>query len=197
MKIQNYTTDQPALNDILLGSNVSDNNSTANFRVSDLLALGNASSFKFDDMVGGTLTGIGSLVKLSSVLIPANTLTENCTIDLMSRFLKVDANSTSSTVRVYINTVDGLAGGTNIGFALGSSSSTRSASFSRTFYIKNSVFKGQNFGSESLLDQSNIPFGDGSYNIDITVDNYIMIAATNAASTSTLTIPYLRCIIYR
>lgn len=197
MKIQNYTTDQPALNDILLGSNVSDNNSTANFRVSDLLALGNASSFKFDDMVGGTLTGIGSLVKLSSVLIPANTLTENCTIDLMSRFLKVDASSTSSSVQLFINTVNSTSTATGIGFALGSSSSTRSASFSRTFYIKNSVFKGQNFGSESLLDQSNIPFGDGSYSIDITVDNYIMIAATNAASTSTLTIPYLRCIIYR
>ena len=197
MKIQNYTTDQPALNDILLGSNVSDNNSTANFRVSDLLALGNASSFKFDDMVGGTLTGIGSLVKLSSVLIPANTLTENCTIDLMSRFLKVDASSTSSSVQLFINTVNSTSTATGIGFALGSSSSTRSASFSRTFYIKNSVFKGQNFGSEALLDQSNIPFGDGSYNIDITVDNYIMIAATNAASTSTLTIPYLRCIIYR
>jgi hypothetical protein len=40
MKIQNYITDQPAPDDILLGSNVSSNNATANFKVSDILALG-------------------------------------------------------------------------------------------------------------------------------------------------------------
>lgn len=197
MKIQNYLTDQPSLNDILLGTDVSDNNSTANFKIANILALNNASSFKFDDMVGGTLAGIGTLVILSTVMIPANTLAENCTLDFVSRFLKTDANVTSSTVRLFVNTSNTLSGSTNLAFALGSSTSTRNASFSRTFYIKNSVLRGYDFGSEALTDQSNTSLSDGSYNIDITVDNYFMVAATNAASTTTMNVPFSRYIIYR
>jgi hypothetical protein len=84
-----------------------------------------------------------------------------------------------------------------LAFALGASTSTRSASFSRTFYIKNSVLRGYDFGSEALTDESNIPFADGSYNIDVTVDNYFMVAVSNVASTSTMSIPFSRYIVYR
>ena len=197
MKIQNYSVEAPTPSDILIGTNVSTNNATANFRIADILSLTNVSSFKFDDMVGNTLTGVGTLVILSSVMIPANSLTNNCTLDFVSRFLKTDANVTSSTVRLFVNTSNNLTGSTNLAFALGSSTSTRNASFSRTFYIKNSVLRGYDFGSEALTDESNTSFADGSYNIDVTVDNYFMVAVSNVASTSTTSIPYSRYLIYR
>lgn len=196
MKIQNYTTDQPALNDILLGSDVSDNNSTANFRVSDLLALNNGSIFKFDDMVGGDLTGVGTNVKLSSVLIPGGSLSSACTLNANFRFVKSDVAITSSTVGLYVNTVDSITGATLLGFALSTTTSNRSSSFSRNFYIKSGALKGLNFGSNALLDESEVNFVDSSLSIDINSDLYFMVAATNIAATSTITVPYSRYLIY-
>lgn len=197
MKIQNYTTDQPALNDILLGSNVSDNNSTANFRVSDLLALGNGSIFKFDDMVGGALTGIGTDVKVSSVLIPGGSLSSACTLNANFRFVKSDVAITNSIVRLYVNTVDSITGASVLGTVNPTSTSNRASSFSRNFYIKSGAIKGLIFTASSLSDETEINFVDSSLNIDINSNLYLMVAVTNSAATTTLTVPYSRYLIYR
>lgn len=197
MKIQNYTTDQPALNDILLGSNVSDNNSTANFRVSDLLALNNGSIFKFDDMVGGALTGVGTDVKVSSVLIPGGSLSSACTLNANFRFVKSDVAITNSIVRLYVNTVDSITGASVLGTVNPTSTSNRASSFSRNFYIKSGAIKGLIFTASSLSDETEINFVDSSLNIDINSNLYLMVAVTNSAATSTLTVPYSRYLIYR
>ena len=197
MKIQNYTTDQPAPNDILLGSNASSNNATANFKISDILALGNGNILKFDDMVGGTLTGVGTTVKLSSVLIPGGSLTSACTLNANFRFVKSDVAITSSTVGLYVNTTDSLVGATGLGFALATTTSNRASSFSRNFYIKGGALRGLNFGSSVLSDESEINFVDSSVNIDINSDLYFMVAVTNIASTTTINVPYSRYIVYR
>lgn len=197
MKIQNYTTDQPALNDILLGSNVSDNNSTANFRVSDLLALGNGSIFKFDDMVGGALTGIGTDVKVSSVLIPGGSLSSACTLNANFRFIKSDVAITNSIVRLYVNTVDSITGASVLGTVNPTSTSNRASSFSRNFYIKSGAINGLIFTASSLSDETEINFVDSSLNINVNSDLYFMVAVTNSAATTTLTVPYSRYLIYR
>lgn len=197
MKIQNYTTDQPALNDILLGSDVSDNNSTANFRVSDLLALNNGSIFKFDDMVGGALTGVGTDVKVSSVLIPGGSLTSACTLNVNFRFVKSDVAITNSIVRLYVNNVDSITGASVLGTVNPTSTSNRASSFSRNFYIKSGAIRGLIFTASSLSDESEINFVDSSLNIDVNSNLYFMVAVTNSASTSTITVPYSRYIIYR
>jgi hypothetical protein len=196
MKIQNYTTDQPALNDILLGSDVSDNNSTANFRVSDLLALGNGSIFKFDDMVGGALTGVGSDVKVSSVLIPGGSLSSACTLNANFRFVKSDVAITNSIVRLYVNTIDSIAGASVLGTVNPTSTSNRASSFSRNFYIKSGAINGLIFTASSLSDETEINFVDSSLNINVNSDLYFMVAVTNSAATSTLTVPYSRYLIY-
>lgn len=197
MKIQNYTTDQPALNDILLGSDVSDNNSTANFRVSDLLALNNGSIFKFDDMVGGALTGIGTDVKVSSVLIPGGSLSSACTLNVNFRFVKSDVAITNSIVRLYVNNVDSITGASVLGTVNPTSTSNRASSFSRNFYIKSGAIRGLIFTASSLSDESEINFVDSSLNIDVNSNLYFMVAVTNSAATSTLTVPYSRYLIYR
>jgi hypothetical protein len=197
MKIQNYTTDQPALNDILLGSDVSDNNSTANFRVSDLLALNNGSIFKFDDMVGGALTGIGTDVKVSSVLIPGGSLSSACTLNANFRFVKSDVAITNSIVRLYVNTIDSITGASVLGTVNPTSTSNRASSFSRNFYIKSGAIKGLIFTASSLSDETEINFVDSSLNINVNSDLYFMVAVTNSAATSTLTVPYSRYLIYR
>jgi hypothetical protein len=197
MKIQNYTTDQPATDDILLGSNASSNNATANFKISDILALGNGNILKFDDMVGGTLTGVGTTVKLSSVLIPGGSLSSACTLNANFRFVKSDVSTTSSTVGLYVNTVDSIVGATSLGFALATTTSNRASSFSRNFYIKGGALRGLNFGSNVLLDESEINFVDSSLSIDINSGLYFMVAATNVGSSTTITVPYSRYLIYR
>jgi hypothetical protein len=197
MKIQNYTTDQPAPDDILLGSNVSSNNATANFKVSDILALGNGNILKFDDMVGGALTGVGTTVKLSSVLIPGGSLSSACTLNANFRFVKSDVAVTSSTVGLYVNTTDSLVGATGLGFAVATTTSNRASSFSRNFYIKGGALGGLNFGSSVLLDESEINFVDSSLSIDINSGLYFMVAATNVGSSTTITVPYSRYLIYR
>lgn len=196
MKIQNYTTDQPALNDILLGSDVSDNNSTANFRVSDLLALNNGSIFKFDDMVGGALTGVGTDVKVSSVLIPGGSLSSACTLNVNFRFVKSDVAITNSIVRLYVNNVDSITGASVLGTVNPTSTSNRASSFSRNFYIKSGAIRGLIFTASSLSDESEINFVDSSLNIDVNSNLYFMVAVTNSASTSTVTVPYSRYLIY-
>jgi hypothetical protein len=197
MKIQNYTTDQPAPNDILLGSNASSNNATANFKISDILALGNGNILKFDDMVGGTLTGVGTTVKLSSVLIPGGSLTSACTLNANFRFVKSDVAITSSTVGLYVNTTDSLVGATGLGFALATTTSNRASSFSRNFYIKGGALRGLNFGSSVLSDESEINFVDSSLSIDINSNLYFMVAVTNVGSSTTITVPYSRYLIYK
>ena len=197
MKIQNYTTDQPALNDILLGSDVSDNNSTANFRVSDLLALNNGSIFKFDDMVGGALTGTGTDIKVSSVLIPGDSLSSACTLNVNFRFVKSDVAITNSIIKLYVNTVDSITGASVLGTVNPTSTSNRASSFSRNFYIKSGAIRGLIFTASSLSDETEINFVDSSLNIDVNSNLYFMVAVTNSASTSTLTVPYSRYLIYR
>ena len=197
MKIQNYTTDQPAPDDILLGSNASSNNATANFKISDILALGNGNILKFDDMVGGTLTGVGTTVKLSSVLIPGGSLSSACTLNANFRFVKSDVSITSSTVGLYVNTVDSIVGATSLGFALATTTSNRASSFSRNFYIKGGALRGLNFGSNVLLDESEINFVDSSLSIDINSNLYFMVAVTNVGSSTTITVPYSRYLIYK
>jgi hypothetical protein len=197
MKIQNYTTDQPAPDDILLGSNASSNNATANFKISDILALGNGNILKFDDMVGGTLTGVGTTVKLSSVLIPGGSLSSACTLNANFRFVKSDVSITSSTVGLYVNTVDSIVGATSLGFALATTTSNRASSFSRNFYIKDGELRGLNFGSNVLLDESEINFVDSSLSIDINSNLYFMVAVTNVGSSTTITVPYSRYLIYK
>jgi hypothetical protein len=197
MKIQNYTTDQPAPDDILLGSNASSNNATANFKISDILALGNGNILKFDDMVGGTLTGVGTTVKLSSVLIPGGSLSSACTLNANFRFVKSDVSITSSIVGLYVNTVDSIVGATSLGFALATTTSNRASSFSRNFYIKGGALRGLNFGSNVLSDESEINFVDSSLSIDINSNLYFMVAATNVGSSTTITVPYSRYLIYK
>jgi hypothetical protein len=197
MKIQNYTTDQPATDDILLGSNASSNNATANFKISDILALGNGNILKFDDMVGGSLVGPGTTVKLSSVLIPGGSLSSACTLNANFRFVKSDVAITSSTVGLYVNTTDSLVGATGLGFALATTTSNRASSFSRNFYIKGGALRGLNFGSNVLSDESEINFVDSSVNIDINSDLYFIVAVTNIASTTTINVPYSRYLIYK
>jgi hypothetical protein len=197
MKIQSYSVEAPTTSDILIGTNVSTNNATANFRVGDILALGNASSFKFDDMIGGSLVGAGTTVKLSSVLIPGGSLTSACTLNANFRFVKSDVAITSSTVGLYVNTTDSLVGATGLGFAVATTTSNRASSFSRNFYIKGGALRGLNFGSSVLSDESEINFVDSSVNIDINSDLYFMVAVTNIASTTTINVPYSRYIVYR
>jgi hypothetical protein len=197
MKIQNYTTDQPAPDDILLGSNASSNNATANFKISDILALGNGNILKFDDMVGGTLTGVGTTVKLSSVLIPGGSLSSACTLNANFRFVKSDVSITSSTVGLYVNTVDSIVGATSLGFALATTTSNRASSFSRNFYINGGALRGLNFGSNVLSDESEINFVDSSLSIDINSNLYFMVAVTNVGSSTTITVPYSRYLIYK
>jgi hypothetical protein len=197
MKIQNYTTDQPAPDDILLGSNVSSNNATANFKVSDILALGNGNILKFDDMVGGVLTGVGTDVKVSSVLIPGGSLSSACTLNANFRFVKSDVAITNSIVRLYVNTVDSITGASVLGTVNPTSTSNRASSFSRNFYINSGAIKGLIFTASSLSDEAEINFVDSSLSIDINSDLYFMVAVTNSAATTTLTVPYSRYLIYK
>jgi hypothetical protein len=197
MKIQNYTTDQPAPDDILLGSNVSSNNATANFKVSDILALGNGNILKFDDMIGGVLTGVGTDVKVSSVLIPGGSLSSACTLNANFRFVKSDVAITNSIVRLYVNTVDSITGASVLGTVNPTSTSNRASSFSRNFYINSGAIKGLIFTASSLSDEAEINFVDSSLSIDINSDLYFMVAVTNSAATTTLTVPYSRYLIYK
>lgn len=197
MKIQSYSVEAPTTSDILIGTNVSTNNVTANFRIADILALGNASSFKFDDMVGGALTGVGTDVKVSSVLIPGGSLSSACTLNANFRFVKSDVAITNSIVRLYVNTVDSITGASVLGTVNPTSTSNRASSFSRNFYIKSGAIKGLIFTASSLSDETDINFVDSSLNININSDLYFMVAVTNFAATTTVTVPYSRYIVYR
>jgi hypothetical protein len=134
---------------------------------------------------------------LSSVLIPGGSLSSACTLNANFRFVKSDVSTTSSTVGLYVNTVDSIVGATSLGFALATTTSNRASSFSRNFYIKGGALRGLNFGSNVLLDESEINFVDSSLSIDINSGLYFMVAATNVGSSTTITVPYSRYLIYK
>jgi hypothetical protein len=148
-------------------------------------------------MVAGALTGIGTDVKVSSVLIPGGSLSSACTLNANFRFIKSDVAITNSIVRLYVNTIDSITGASVLGTVNPTSTSNRASSFSRNFYIKSGAIKGLIFTASSLSDETEINFVDSSLNIDINSNLYLMVAVTNFAATTTVNVPYSRYLIYR
>ena len=68
------------------------------------------------DVVTGTnITGTLTNSKSASILIPANTITGNSVIEIMSRAIRVSGTANTIYHQMYINTTDSLSGATLLG----------------------------------------------------------------------------------
>lgn len=130
-------------------------------------------------------TNSTSEANLANVLIPANTLTSGNILIINPRYTKTGTTS-GWTLRIRIHTSNALAG--NLISSIGATSSFQFGQLEKIGFIKSAT--DTQFGATGLINDNSFLTGTAlaTYNIDWTVDQYIIFSAfvTSAADTAIL-----------
>jgi len=144
---------------------------------------------------GTIVTGTTADTLSRSLLIPANTYSDNGMLELICRMTKTETLGTS-TVRVYKNTSDTLTGATLIAsmtnLLLGSNIFAQGL---RTFRINSNVLSGSNFTSATLNDYA-VTNVTSSTTFDTSVDNYILFSIRLSSLTDSANVSMARATKY-
>jgi hypothetical protein len=146
------------------------------------------------DASGGAIVGpnVNTVEVSSSILIPANTLTNNAIIELLFRVEKNDSATTPFTCNIYKNTVNSLTGASLLGTVVtGASSKNYVTNANRIILFKNSQLQVVDVASVTVDDF--VPKTGGPVStvaLSSTSNNYIIIGvgATSLTSTSQVTL---------
>lgn len=130
---------------------------------------------------GTGLNVTGNTVQVSaSVVIPAGTLTTNKVLYIRNILTK-SAGSTTSTGRIYLNTINDLTGSTLLGISAGMNSTTYIQRFERNYFFDGTNLLAYNPNGLISTDLTagtltNVPFNSE-------VDNYLLFAVLNSSTT--------------
>lgn len=143
--------------------------------------------------LGTSITGTTTNSLSASLLIPANTLSENSYLNIFGLFEREGASVLGSIAcSIYKNTTNSLTGATKIAALSNINPTTKSYPTMREMYITGGLIT---YTSNSTSSSSNLAaanFTDSTTTFDVGVDNYIIFAVqlSNAADTG-------RCKIFR
>jgi hypothetical protein len=136
------------------------------------------------------VTGTTANTITRSVLIPANTITNNNSIDIIARFSKTGSVG-GGNYRLYVNTSNSLTGASLISnfYTIAGGASITTHQNQRTFFYNSSVLSTNSTSIASVTDiQQNVA---AVYNVSYnpTVDTYLIFAIqlTNGADSSVMT----------
>ena len=130
------------------------------------------------DVVTGTnITGTLTNSKSASILIPANTITGNSVIEIMSRAIRVSGTAATIYHQMYINTTDSLSGATLLGIFTTVTVSNYWGQGTREALILPGSNQMKIFNTGATIAQDYLSGVVGStVTFNETVDNYIIFA---------------------
>jgi hypothetical protein len=130
------------------------------------------------DVVTGTnITGTLTNSKSASILIPANTITGNSVIEIMSRGIRVSGTANTIYHQMYINTSDSLSGATLLGVFTTLTTSQYWSQGTREALILPGSNQMKIFNTGATVAQDYVSAGIAStVTFNETVDNYIIFA---------------------
>lgn len=132
---------------------------------------------------GTALTGTTLTITTSS-LIPANSLAVGDIFELMTSIKKVVSTAILNTY-IYINTSNSLIGATQIGVYGGIAGTPHGYMIGRNFVIKSSTSTiGFTAANPTVSPDTVLAAAYGSFNIDWTIDQYIIIAINHSSGAS-------------
>lgn len=193
-KFTRTTVENPATDLIVLGADVGFQKRGDKYQNYVMTAADFAASFvnpQFISTANGTAVTASTSVKLStSVLIPANTVKVGDTVFVRTRGRKT-GTAGIAVQSIYVNTTPGLGAATNISLTSMGATSLY-AQTSRTLVVKatnNTEMLNVNTGG--VDDDATSTNAVSTFNIDWTVDQYLIFAFQNAnAADSTVTSYY-------
>ena len=128
-----------------------------------------------DLVTGSNITGTLTMSKSASILIPANTITGNSVIEIMSRAIRVSGTGNTIYHQMYINTSDSMSGATLIGTFSGMTISQYWTQGTREALILPGSNQMKIFFAGGTTPTDYINSGAGStVTFNETVDNYII-----------------------
>jgi hypothetical protein len=136
------------------------------------------------DAVPKTVTNAVTQVISSSYLIPANTLSNNDFIRIVTAGL-TRTGSGSVTFRIYINSVNSLSGANTIASSATISPTVTFAQITRNLIVSNNIIKNVLVNTPS--DVQNTTVALTPITINNSVDQYILVALSSPISTDTIT----------
>lgn len=132
---------------------------------------------------GTSVTGTAQVITTSS-LIAANSLAPGDIIELIT-FVKKNVTTATLSIRIYVNTSDDLTGATQIGIYTGVAGTAYGYTMGRNYVIKSSTSTiSYNATTASITPDVALTSAYGDYNIDWTVDQYIIIALNHSSGSS-------------
>jgi hypothetical protein len=128
-------------------------------------------------VTGTNITGTLTNSKSASILIPANTITGNSVIEIMSRGIRVSGTASTIYHQMYINTTDSLSGATLLGVFTTLTTGQYWSQGTREALIIPSTNTMKIFATGGTTSTDYLSSGAGSsITFNETVDNYIIFA---------------------
>jgi hypothetical protein len=132
---------------------------------------------------GTSVTGTPQTITTSG-LISANSVLVGDILELMTSIKKVVTTATL-TIRIYINTANNLTGATQLGAYGGVAGTSFVYIMGRNYVVKSATSTiGYNAATSLITPDSVLSSAYGDYNIDWTVDQYIIIALNHSSGAS-------------
>jgi hypothetical protein len=132
---------------------------------------------------GTSVTGTAQTITTSS-LIAANSVLVGDILELMTSVKKVVTAATLS-IRIYINTANNLTGATQLGIYTGVAGTSFVYIMGRNYVVKSVTSTiGYTLTTGSITPDAASSSAYGDYNIDWTVDQYIIIALNHSSGAS-------------
>jgi hypothetical protein len=166
-------------NTLVSGTNIKTINGSSILGSGNLSVSGTSNPKTLANVTGSNLTGTANQIS-ASVLIPANTLTANNTIQINGLLTKTSGSSTS-TPRIYINTTNSLTGATLLATLGGMTGTNYYQRGLRGFY-----FDGTNINTLAPTINNTTDFSAGVPTLvplTITTAYYLIFAVQNTSTT--------------
>lgn len=157
---------------------------TGLFQTASQVTTAIANKFQFFADLANTLVNTNtSNVVLGSVLIPANTVTNNNIIEVET-FISRANGGVNPQHRLFINTANTFTGATQIA-SISVNTASLSSKGERTFICKTGSLRGFNFTAASAIDDNFTANAPSTASVDWTVDQYFLTVANNATGETT------------
>lgn len=133
---------------------------------------------------GTSVTGTAQTITTSSI-IRANSLSPGNIIEVITSIKKLVGTTTTVSIRLYLNTANNLTGATQIGLATPGAGAPIGFFFGRNYIIKSTTSTiGYTSTTSQIPVDAPLSVAYSDFNIDWTVDQYLIVALSNSAGTT-------------
>lgn len=172
---------------LVSGTNIKTINGSSVLGSGNLVVGGSAISTLGIGTSGTNVTGTTANTITQSILIPANTLAANNSLDIIARFSKT-GTAGSATNRMYINTSNSLTGATLIAnlYTVAGGAAIISHQNQRTFFYDGTTLTSNSGTTANVTDIIQLTTSSYSFVLNSTIDYYLIFAIqlTNTADSS-------------